>query len=174
MLRCLELGSHLNGGTPTLEVLFCRVLCCSRNSTFPAYSLGVVLAVKVGPLLCETWKICAEAGGDLVLLHDHVPTNEGPEGEELEEMINFCQSFSSKEFHVEKLMTTENLQEVGLIASHQDVAHLSLKETMQDAQWGDPDEVKEAITVITAKEALKAVKADENGWRIGGDNSQKA
>uniref|UniRef100_A0A803Q7E4 Uncharacterized protein n=1 Tax=Cannabis sativa TaxID=3483 RepID=A0A803Q7E4_CANSA len=52
---------------------------------------------------------------------------------ELEERITFYKSFLSKEMQVEKL----------------------------DALRGDLDEVKEAIAVITAKEALKAMKADE-------------
>uniref|UniRef100_A0A803PU71 Uncharacterized protein n=1 Tax=Cannabis sativa TaxID=3483 RepID=A0A803PU71_CANSA len=92
----------------------------------------------------------------------------------LEERINFYKSFSPKELQVEKLVTMETLQGVGLIASHEGVTHLSIKESVQEARRADLYEVKEAITVITIEEALKLVKADEKWLEIGGDNSRKA
>uniref|UniRef100_A0A803PKW6 Uncharacterized protein n=1 Tax=Cannabis sativa TaxID=3483 RepID=A0A803PKW6_CANSA len=70
--------------------------------------------------------------------------HQSPLTPELEERINFYKSFSPKELQVEKLMTRKNLWE------------------------GDSDEFKDAITVITTEEALKAVKANEQwleDWR---------
>uniref|UniRef100_A0A803QHM4 Uncharacterized protein n=1 Tax=Cannabis sativa TaxID=3483 RepID=A0A803QHM4_CANSA len=91
-----------------------------------------------------------DARRDLILLPDQISTNKGHKDKstlkpELKERVNFYKSFSPQELQVEGLVTTSNLQEVDLIAPHQDIAHLSMKETVYEALKGDPEDVREAI-----------------------------
>uniref|UniRef100_A0A803PTP1 Uncharacterized protein n=1 Tax=Cannabis sativa TaxID=3483 RepID=A0A803PTP1_CANSA len=126
-----------------------------QKCTIPVHTPSLPYSVEMVCLLCQTRQACVDSKIGLVLLPDQITVDE-----RLQE--------SDGLFQVEDLVTMENLREVGLIAPHQDITHLSVKESVQESLKGDLEEVGEAIEVITAKEDLKAVKADEQwleDWR---------
>uniref|UniRef100_A0A803Q5T7 Uncharacterized protein n=1 Tax=Cannabis sativa TaxID=3483 RepID=A0A803Q5T7_CANSA len=91
----------------------------------------------------------------------------------LETKQDFYDSLSEEELQVGELVTTKNLQEAGLVAPHQSIDSLTMKDSVRDLFHGDPSDVKEAIVVIIAEEALKDAIRNEGTPRASTFKSGK-